>query len=36
MVDALIFNEQDSDIVKESQDIVEFVKKEFKIKKLRQ
>jgi hypothetical protein len=35
LVDALIFNESDSDIVKESQNLVEFVTSELKRKKIK-
>jgi hypothetical protein len=35
MADALIFNESDSDIVKESEDLVEFVTKELKSRKVK-
>lgn len=35
LVDALIFNESDSDIVKESENLVEFVTSELKRKKIR-
>jgi len=34
-VDALIFNEADSDIVQESRDLVDFVMKELKSKKIK-
>lgn len=34
-VDALLFNESDSEIVKESEDLVEFVASELKNKKLK-
>ena len=33
LVDALIFNEADSDIVKESKELVDFVMKELRYKK---
>lgn len=34
-INALIFNEADSDIVQESKDLVEFVTKELKSKKIK-
>ena len=35
LFDSLIFNEPDSDIVIESQKLVDFVRKELKIKKIK-